>query len=71
MIHVALCGPGVTYVALCGSDGSKFQNMVVVMWAGEALKDTVKKISGVVRTENKRTSRRMRNMCMRVLFYSE
>ena len=38
-------------VALCGSGGSKIQNMAVVVWAGEALKD--KQVSGVVRTKNK------------------
>ena len=40
-----------TNVALCGSGGPKIQNMAVVVWAGEALKD--KNISGVVRTKNK------------------
>ena len=41
-----------THVALCGSGRSKIQNMAVVMWAGEALKD--KKVSAVVRTKNKK-----------------
>ena len=40
-----------THVALCGYGRSKIQNMAVVMWAGEALKD--KKANAVVRTKAK------------------